>query len=88
MQELDRKTRKMLTIHGQHHSRADFEHSCVPRKGGGRGQIQTEGAYITELKKLMEYVESKEDLLITDCYNTPTAHKLQTVKNFLKVFSQ
>jgi hypothetical protein len=25
--------------------------------------MQTEGAYITEVKKLMEYVESKEDPL-------------------------
>jgi hypothetical protein len=35
IQKLDRKTRKMLTIHGQHHPRADIDRSYVPRKDGG-----------------------------------------------------
>jgi exonuclease III len=32
IQKLDRKTRKMLTIHGQHHPRADIDHLVVPRR--------------------------------------------------------
>jgi hypothetical protein len=35
--KLDRKTRKMLTIHGQHHTRADIDRLYIPRKEGGRG---------------------------------------------------
>jgi len=31
-QKLGRKTRKLLTIHGQHHQKADVDHSYVPRK--------------------------------------------------------
>jgi hypothetical protein len=31
IQKLDRKTRKMLTIHGQHHSRTDSDHLYDPR---------------------------------------------------------
>jgi hypothetical protein len=38
----------MLTIHGQHHPRADIDHLYVPRKEGGRGLMQVEGAYIAE----------------------------------------
>jgi hypothetical protein len=36
IQKLDRKTRKMLTIHGQYHPRADIDHLglYVPRKDG------------------------------------------------------
>jgi hypothetical protein len=30
--KLDRKTRKMLTIRGQHHSGADIDRLYVPRK--------------------------------------------------------
>jgi hypothetical protein len=41
----------MLTIHGQHHPKADIDLSYVPRKDGGRGLIQIEGAYITEVIK-------------------------------------
>jgi hypothetical protein len=61
---MDRKTRKMLTIHGQHHPRADTNRLYVPRKEGGRGLIQVEGAYIAENLNLVEYVGSKEDQLI------------------------
>jgi hypothetical protein len=34
IQKLERKTRKMLTIHGQHYRRADINRLYVPRKGG------------------------------------------------------
>jgi hypothetical protein len=33
----------------------------VPRKEGGRGLMQVEGAYIAETLSLVEYVESNED---------------------------
>jgi len=34
LQKLDRKTRKLLTIHGQHHTKADIDCLYVPRKQG------------------------------------------------------
>jgi hypothetical protein len=89
IQKLDRKIRKMLTIHGQHHPRADTDRLYVTRKEGGRGLMQVEGAYIAETVNLVEYVESKEDLLIqivrTHQHNTNSA-LLQTAKQFEKSF--
>ena len=64
LQKLDRKTRKLLTIHGQHHPKADVDRLYVPRKQGGRGLMQLEAAYAVEITKLMEYVDRKEDPLI------------------------
>jgi hypothetical protein len=64
IQKLDRKTRKMLTFHGQHHPKADIDRLCVFRKDGGRGLMQIEGAYIIEVTKLKEYVEHTEDPLM------------------------
>jgi hypothetical protein len=61
---VDRKTREMLTIHGRHHPRVGIDRLYVPRKEGGRGLMQVEGAYIAETLNLVEYVESKEDPLI------------------------
>jgi len=55
---------KLLTIHGQHHPKAHTDHLYVPRKQGGRGQIQLEEAYKVEITKLVEYVDRKEDPLI------------------------
>ena len=64
LQKLDRKTRKLLTIHVQHHPRADVDCLHVPRKQGGRGLMQLEEAYVTDITKLMEYIDSTEDSLI------------------------
>ena len=40
LQKLDRKTRKLLTTHGQHHPKANADRLYVPRKQGGRGLMQ------------------------------------------------
>jgi hypothetical protein len=64
LRKLDSKTRQLLTIHGQHHTKADVDRLYVPRKQGGRGLMQLEEAYVIEITKLMEYVESTEDPLM------------------------
>jgi hypothetical protein len=79
----------MLTIHGQYHPRADTDRLYVPRKEGGRGLMQVEGAYIAEILNLVEYVENKENPLIqivrTHQHNTNSA-LLQTANKFKKSF--
>jgi hypothetical protein len=79
----------MPTIHGQHHPRADTDHLYVPRKEGGRGLMQVDGAYIAETLNLVEYVESKDDPLIqivrTHQHNTNST-LLQTPNKFKKSF--
>jgi hypothetical protein len=86
---VDRKTKQMLTIREQHHPRADTDRLYVPRKEGGRGLMQVEGAHIAETVNLVEYVESKEDPLIqivrTHQHNTNSA-LLQTANEFKKSF--
>jgi hypothetical protein len=62
--KLDRKTRKILTVYGQYHLRADGDRLYVPRKVGRRGLTHIEVAYITEATKLAEYIEGSEDLLL------------------------
>jgi len=64
VQKLDWKTRKLLTIHGQHHPKADVDQLNVPRKRGGRGLMQLKAAHEVEITKLMEYVDKKEDPII------------------------
>ena len=59
LQKLDRKTRKLLTIHGQHHPKGDVDHLYVPRKEGGRGLMQLEAAHVVEITKLVGYVDRK-----------------------------
>ena len=60
LQKLDRKTRKLLTFHGQHHPKAHVDHLYVPRKQGGTGLMQLEAAHMVEITKLVEYVDRKK----------------------------
>ena len=66
LQKLDWKMCKLLTIHGQHHPKADVDRLYFPRKQGGRGLMQLEAAHAVEIKKLMEYVDRKEHQHNTD----------------------
>ena len=61
LQKLDRKRGKLVTIHGQHHPKADVDRLYVPRKQGGRDLMQLEAAHAVEITKLEEYVDRKED---------------------------
>jgi len=64
LHKLERKTRKLLTIHGQHHPKADVDCLYVPRKQEGWGLMQLETAHTVEITKLVEYVDRKKDPLI------------------------
>jgi hypothetical protein len=57
---LDRKIRKLLTIHGQRHRKADVDHLYVARKREERRLTQLEVAFTEEVTKLMEYMDRKE----------------------------
>jgi hypothetical protein len=50
LQNLDLKTRKILTIHGQHHTKADVDRFYVSRKQRGRGLMQLETSHALEIK--------------------------------------
>jgi hypothetical protein len=83
LQKLDRKTRKLLTIHGQYHSKANVDRLYVPRKQAGKGLNQLEAAHAEEIAKQFEYGDRKEDPLIqvvrTHQHNTDSA-VLQTAR--------
>ena len=87
LQKLDRKTRKLPTIHRQHHPKAHVDRLYVPRKQGGRSLMQSEAAYAVEITKLVEYVNRKEDPLMqvvrTHQHNADSA-VLQTAR-YLKM---
>ena len=77
LQKLDRKTRKILTIHVQHHPKAHVDRLYIPRKQGGRSLMQLEAAHAIEITKLVEPIDRKEDPLIqvvrTHQHNTDSA---------------
>ena len=77
LQKLDRKTRKLLTNHGQHHPKADVDRLYVPRKQGGRGLIQL--SLCSRNFKTGGICRQDGIPTNTGCQNTPTQHRLSRV---------
>jgi len=63
-EKLERKTRKLLIIHGQHHTNADVDRLYNPKKQRGKGLMQLEAAHAVEITTYMENADKKEDPLI------------------------
>ena len=53
---MDRKTRKLLTLHGALHPRADVDRIYVTRREGGRGLRQLETAHKNAILKMGQFV--------------------------------
>ena len=58
---LDRKTRKMMTIHRALHPRANVNRLYAPRKEGGKGMISIEDCVNIESRALGQYLKNSED---------------------------
>jgi len=59
IKQIDRKTRKMLTMYKMHCPKADIDRLYVKRKEGGRGLVQVEAAYKAEIINIAEYLNTK-----------------------------
>ena len=58
LKQIDRKTRKMLTMYKMHHPKADIDRLYVKRKEGGRGLMQVEAAYKAKIINIAEYLNT------------------------------
>ena len=59
--ELDRKTRKTLTMYGGLHPRADVHRLYIPRKNGGRGLREVAASVTFQCAGLQEYIMEAKD---------------------------
>ena len=77
IKQIDRKTRKMLTMYKMHHQKADLDRLYVKRKEGGRGLVQVEAACKAEIINIAEYPNTnyKEDPFVNTVKKTMKAHK-------------
>jgi hypothetical protein len=60
LQEADRKTRKLLTMHGAFNLNGDVDRLYIDRKNGGKGLLQVEQVIREEESALAEYVGLKK----------------------------
>ena len=74
---MDRKTRKILTINGMHHPKADVSRLYIKRKNGGGGLLELMSVYKQIIVGIAEYIKiqdgrmmkilAKNDLLKRRC---------------------
>jgi len=64
IQNLDRKTRKILSAEKMHHPKADVDRIYVKRAEGGRSLIQLEAAYKVTTIGLNTYLQANTDHLL------------------------
>ena len=79
LQKQDRKTRKLLTIHGQHHPKTDIDRLYVPRKQGGRGFGAVRSSPCRINYKTGGICRQEGRPTNTGCQNTQTQHQLSSV---------
>jgi hypothetical protein len=79
IKKIERKTRKMLTMHKMHHPKADTDRLYVKGKEG-RGLVQIEAAYKAEIINIAEYLNTnyKEDQFV---YNVKSHESIQPNMN-------
>ena len=58
LEELDRKTRKLMTMYGAQHPKADADRLYLQRRDGGRGLIGLEDCVQVEVHSLEKYLST------------------------------
>ena len=80
LQQLDRRTRKLLSMHGVHHPSADVDRLYAPCSDGGRGLQQIESAYKSCIVRLNCYLADRSDPLmniIRECDSRKSSHSIE-----------
>ena len=65
-EELDRKTRKLMSMYGAQHPRADVDMLYLRRCDGGRGLIGVEDCVQAEVNSLDKYLSASEEKMLKE----------------------
>ena len=66
---MDKRTRKLMSMHTVLHPRDDVEKLYVSRKEGGRGLTSIEECVDASIQRLEDYIEKRGERLITATRN-------------------
>lgn len=61
IEQIDRRTRKLLTMGGMHHPKADVDRLYIKRRNGGRGLIELQSAFEIAIVGLSDYLNLEKD---------------------------
>ena len=75
LKDLDRKSRKTMTMYGRLHPKSDVDRLYVKRKDRGRGLISVERCIREEENSLGFYVANSEEKLVRGVLTTETVQE-------------
>ena len=80
LQQLDRRTRKLVSMHGVHHPAADVDRLYAPCSDGDRGLQQIESTYQSCIARLNCYLADSSDRFmqtIRECDSGKSSHSIK-----------
>ena len=80
LQQLDRRIRKLLSMHGVHHPSADVDRLYAPCSDGGRGLQQIESTYQSCIVRLNCYLADSSDpfmQMTRECDSGKSSHSIK-----------
>ena len=83
LEELDRQTRKLLTIHRGLHPRSDVDRLYLPRQKGGRCLCSVLDVVREEERSILHYVNQSNDPLISEVRAAQLLHESPTVEQYI-----
>jgi Reverse transcriptase (RNA-dependent DNA polymerase) len=84
LEEIDRKTRKLLTIYRMHHPKADIDRLYLPREAGGRGLLNVWQCVEEDERSLVDYLTRSEEKLLQQVNEENLVGKEGKVNEFKK----
>ena len=81
---MDPRTRKLMTMHKALHPRDDVDKLYVSRKEGGKGLTSTEDSIDASIQRLEDYIEKREERLITATRNNTDNKRTNKTTKTLK----
>lgn len=82
VRQLDKRTRKLMTMHKALHPKSDVDRLYLPRKNGGRGLLNIEDTVEQAKVSLDNYVESSLEEFLVAARNVSDRGEVEDVKIF------
>ena len=82
LKEMDRKTRKIISVNRGLHTRSNVSRLYIPRKEGGRGLIGVEECLRSEVISLNEYISNSTEAMLKEASREGVLRETLTLQEY------
>ena len=85
LEERDRRTRKLMTMYGAHHPKADVDRLCLQKFDGGRGLQGLEDCVQVEVNSLEKYLSTSKGKILEEVSRSRITETNKYVKSIEEI---